>query len=921
MATATEIANAYVALTVKAPGIKGDIEKALGGPEATSATDSAGKSIGNRLMDSIGGIAKTGLIAAGTVAAAGLGAALVKGFQRLNAIDTAQAKLRGLGHDAGTVEQIMTNALASVKGTAFGLGDAAGVAAQAVAAGIKPGKELESVLSTVANSAAAAGTDLGDMGSIFAKAMTQANGVQNDVLSQLADRGIPIYQALADQLGVTAGEVFKLASEGEIGFAQFAAAAEAATGTVAEEMGTTFQGRLDNMFAALGRLGESILGGIFPQMKDGLSGLTDVLDDLMPVAKTFGETLGNIVSFIVENVRWLGPLAAGIGIATAAMVAFGTAMKLHAAYTTAAAAAQGGLTVAQWAFNAAMAANPIGLIITAIGLLIGAIIALVMNWEEIVAWVDKNLPWIGDTWEAVTGAIAAAAEWMWESVLKPVFEAIGAVFTWLWNTIINPIVTLIVNYFRFWAAVALWAWQNVLQPVFAAIGEVFAWLWETIIEPIVNWITDALNTLGFAFQILYATYIKPVWDSIAAVMSTVWQWIDQNVFTPFKTGIDLIAKGFEIGAQAIGKAWDGIKQAAAVPINFVLGTIWNDNIRAFWNGLVGTLGLEDMILPKAPLVQFAQGGVMPGYTPGRDVHQFYSPTAGFLELSGGEAIMRPEFTRAVGGAAGVAQLNAAARHGQAFADGGVLSFAGDVLDNIVGAASVAWEFLTNPAEAIRKHIIQGIIRPLSEGQNIFGKTVAGVAENTLMGFVDMFKAAAPQVKGGAGMGWEAMWNIVKSKFPWANLNSAYYDRIGGTTYHGKGRAIDTNASMEIFNWLAAAFPNSTELIYSPAGGRQLQGGRPYFWPEPVRSQHWDHVHWAMAQGGVVPKLYDQGGWLPHGGIGVNLSGRPERVLSPAESEAYARGATVVQHITTQQTDPRLQARQWAREAERAFASS
>src|SRR5690606_35347495 len=33
---------------------------------------------------------------------------------------------------------------------------------------------------------------------------------------------------------------------------------------------------------------------------------------------------------------------------------------------------------------------------------------------------------------------------------------------------------------------------------------------------------------------------------------------------------------------------------------------------------------------------------------GRDVHRFVSPTGGRLELSGGEAIMRPEFTRAVG---------------------------------------------------------------------------------------------------------------------------------------------------------------------------------------------------------------------------------------------------------------------------------
>lgn len=73
--------------------------------------------------------------------------------------------------------------------------------------------------------------------------------------------------------------------------------------------------------------------------------------------------------------------------------------------------------------------------------------------------------------------------------------------------------------------------------------------------------------------------------------------------------------------------------------------------------------------------RYATGGVLPGWTPGRDVHRFYSPTGGRLDLSGGESIMIPQFTRAVGGPAGVARLNDLARRGeiatQRFAGGGV----------------------------------------------------------------------------------------------------------------------------------------------------------------------------------------------------------------------------------------------------------
>jgi hypothetical protein len=79
----------------------------------------------------------------------------------------------------------------------------------------------------------------------------------------------------------------------------------------------------------------------------------------------------------------------------------------------------------------------------------------------------------------------------------------------------------------------------------------------------------------------------------------------------------------------------------------------------------------------------ATGGVLPGYTPGRDVHRFSGPT-GSLELSGGEAIMRPEWTRAVGEDRVNAWNTAASRGGvvgarkamsRSHERGGVMSFA------------------------------------------------------------------------------------------------------------------------------------------------------------------------------------------------------------------------------------------------------
>ena len=49
----------------------------------------------------------------------------------------------------------------------------------------------------------------------------------------------------------------------------------------------------------------------------------------------------------------------------------------------------------------------------------------------------------------------------------------------------------------------------------------------------------------------------------------------------------------------------------------------------------------------------------------------------------------------------------------------------------------------------------------------------------------------------------------------------------------------------------ALFPTARELIFSPAGDRQLLNGSPYYWTGINRDMHWDHVHIAMANGGLT----------------------------------------------------------------------
>lgn len=261
-----------------------------------------GGSLGSSLMKGIGGVAVGGaaVVAAGVVGT--LGVALTRGFQRLQSLDQATAKLEGLGHSAESVQSIMDNALAAVRGTAFGMDEAASVAAGVVAAGVKPGQELERTLKLVADASTIAGTSMGDMGAIFNK-VAGTGKIQGEVIAQLGERGIPILQLLADEMGVSADQVADLAARGEIDFARFQNAMEAGMGGAALKSGETFQGAMANVQASLGRIGAGFLGPLFEELAPTITAITSAMGPLETVAGELGAQFGEFLVPILEGFR------------------------------------------------------------------------------------------------------------------------------------------------------------------------------------------------------------------------------------------------------------------------------------------------------------------------------------------------------------------------------------------------------------------------------------------------------------------------------------------------------------------------------------------------------------------------------------------------------------------------------------------
>ena len=272
-----ELGVGYISIIPETSKVTPEIAKALGAAEGQA--ESKGQSMGGKIASGIGKTLKVGAATAGVAAGGAIGVGLTKGMGRLTAIENAEAKLTGLGNSSRDVSVIMDNALASVKGTSYGLESAATTAAMAVASGIKPGKELEQVLKTTADTAGIAGASMDEMGAIFGSVAARGK-LQGDDLMQLTSRGIPVLQMLADQMGVTAAEASDMVSKGQIDFATFERALRENVGGAALEAGNTLQGAFKNVGAAAGRAGATVEGAFVGVMKYGMQEATAGLDAL-----------------------------------------------------------------------------------------------------------------------------------------------------------------------------------------------------------------------------------------------------------------------------------------------------------------------------------------------------------------------------------------------------------------------------------------------------------------------------------------------------------------------------------------------------------------------------------------------------------------------------------------------------------------
>jgi len=341
---------------------------------------------------------------------------------------------------------------------------------------------------------------------------------------------------------------------------------------VAAQKLDTFKGTLEQLSGSLETAQIAIGSALIPALRTLTGIIQKVVDGFNSLPSGVQSTIATVGALTTALLLFTGPLLLLIGYIPQIVAGFTLIRK-----------AMKDLTTVQWGLNAAMNANPIGLIIAALVALAAAVYLVIKNWESIKQFfVDL---WGGiasvtiSTWDSIKSGLSAA----WESIKSTtisVFESIATFFTNIWNGIVS-FVTNTWNGLIAAAQSAFTALVGVVRPIMDGFKTFFAGVWEAIKNIFAGALLLIVDLVTGDFENL-SKDAQAIWNNLKNAFANIWDGIKQ-VFT---ASLDLIAKVLDSAWSGIkttaNSAWSGIKSIISSIVSATVS--W---IKDAWNALLG----------------------------------------------------------------------------------------------------------------------------------------------------------------------------------------------------------------------------------------------------------------------------------------------------------------------------------------------
>ena len=305
------------------------------------------------------------------------------------------------------------------------------------------------------------------------------------------------------------------------------------------------------------------------------------------------------------------------GLMLAQFVRTGALTTAEAANAAATMGASGAFGI----FNAVLAANPIGLIVTAVAALTAALVWFFTQtetgqkiWSSFVDWIKQAWQGIADFFVGLWSGISEGASTLWDGVvttwnayvesLKAMWNAVVTFFSDLWEsikeaastawTLITTAVMMVVQPF---IDGFMNIWNNIsdgLTQVWEGIKMIFEGAWEFIksiflgaILIIIDLVTGNFDQLGVDLSL--------IWEGIKNGISLIWEGIKTyfsgvvDVIVGYATGV------FENFSNVLSTIWEFIKTAASMAWEWIKSTVSNlitgliQGAQNLWNNFVSFL--------------------------------------------------------------------------------------------------------------------------------------------------------------------------------------------------------------------------------------------------------------------------------------------------------------------------------------------
>lgn len=256
-----------------------------------------------------------------------------------------------------------------------------------------------------------------------------------------------------------------------------------------------------------------LIAGILTKALNLFTSLPGPIQTVIVVIAAFAAALGPILFL-------MGAIATSTNLATGAILAKNAALKV--------------VTAAQWLWNAALSANPIGLVVLAIAGLIAIILTLTDSWDDVIKVLDKVK-------DAIIGFVKDAIDWLkdnWKTVLAVLTGPFGLFIKWL---IDNK--------------------DDILQKAKDIYNSVKGWLED-------NW-PKILAVLTGPFGLLVAFLVKHK-DEVITKLKDLWE----DAKTAISEKLDAIKTVFT-------DKWEEIKTAVSKKVEETIGKVlyWWDALK------------------------------------------------------------------------------------------------------------------------------------------------------------------------------------------------------------------------------------------------------------------------------------------------------------------------------------------------------